>query len=215
MIFNILWKYSTHIPNINLQPPFNSKSQTSHFCTKLWSKTVMSSETVQSMSWIVMSYTVSPSRHLDSQWYVSSSIMCHIAITNCPFRFALVTYLDVGNFCDKRTEKIYMKFVCKLPTYFDDVTTIEMTSHNRKQVRVNIDAMLVAIFRIQQTRRGLWRVTVLILEYIVIWETGKLWTQIYHHKSRSILSYDNVCNVTLQTVSSSLTITLLITLSEL
>ena len=26
----------------------------------------------------------------------------------------LVTYLDVGNFCDKRTEKLYMEFVCKV-----------------------------------------------------------------------------------------------------
>ena len=26
----------------------------------------------------------------------------------------LVTYLNVGNFCDKRTEKNYMKFVCKV-----------------------------------------------------------------------------------------------------
>ena len=31
-----------------------------------------------------------------------------------------------------------------LPTYFDDVTTIE----NNRQVRVKIDAMLVAILRI-------------------------------------------------------------------
>ena len=26
----------------------------------------------------------------------------------------LVTYLNVGNFCDKRAEKLYMKFVCKV-----------------------------------------------------------------------------------------------------
>ena len=32
-----------------------------------------------------------------------------------------------------------------MPTYFDDVTTIE----NNRQVRVNIDATLVAIFRIE------------------------------------------------------------------
>ena len=32
----------------------------------------------------------------------------------------------------------------KLPTYFDDVTTIE----NNRQVRVNVDATLDAIFRI-------------------------------------------------------------------
>ena len=36
----------------------------------------------------------------------------------------------------------------KLPTYFNDVTTIE----NNRQVRVNIDATLVAIFRIKQEK---------------------------------------------------------------
>ena len=29
----------------------------------------------------------------------------HIAITICPSGLHLVTYLDVGNFCNKRTEK--------------------------------------------------------------------------------------------------------------
>ena len=92
----------------------------------------------------------------------------------------LVTYLDVGNFWDKRTEKTLHEFVCKvfldfpiatsqtnlyrqftnwlsllesvnirktcsklhvrlilwskLPTYFDDVTTIEMTSRHSKTI---------------------------------------------------------------------------------
>ena len=34
----------------------------------------------------------------------------------------------------------------KVPTFFDDVTTIEIN----RQVRVNIDATLVAIFRIEK-----------------------------------------------------------------
>ena len=99
----------------------------------------------------------------------------------------LVTYLNVGNFCDRRTgatlpeicvqvfliffdsskpsqsvsliywllEPVNLRKTCsklhvrllpwpKLPTYSDDVTTIE----SNRQVRVNIDATLVAIFRI-------------------------------------------------------------------
>ena len=40
--------------------------------------------------------------------------------------------------------KTSFKIVPVLPTYFDDVTTIE----NNRQVRVNIDARLVAKFRI-------------------------------------------------------------------
>ena len=46
----------------------------------------------------------------------------------------------------KTCSKLHVKLLLwpKLPTYFDDITTIE----NNRQVRVNIDATLVAIFRI-------------------------------------------------------------------
>ena len=44
--------------------------------------------------------------------------------------------------CSKFYERLLLR--PKLPTYFDDVTTIE----NNRQVRVNVDVTLVAIFRI-------------------------------------------------------------------
>ena len=45
--------------------------------------------------------------------------------------------------CSKRHERLFLR--PKLSTYFDDITTIE----NNRQVRVDVDATLVAIFRIR------------------------------------------------------------------
>ena len=106
----------------------------------------------------------------------------HIAITNCPFRFAFSHLPKCGQLLrQKGRKKLYMKFVCKvfldfpvqtsqanlyryftnwlsllesvnlrktcsklhvrlplrskLPTYFDDVTTIDMTSRQWASVR--------------------------------------------------------------------------------
>ena len=49
--------------------------------------------------------------------------------------------------CSKLHERLLLR--PKLPTYFDDVTTIE----NNRQVRVNVDVTLVAIFRIARNCR--------------------------------------------------------------
>ena len=53
----------------------------------------------------------------------------------------------------KSCSKLHIRLLLwpKLPTYFDDVTTIE----NNQQVRVNVDVTLVAIFRIGQTDCGI------------------------------------------------------------
>ena len=54
----------------------------------------------------------------------------------------LVDSINPRKTCSKLHERLFLR--PKLPTYFDDVTTIE----NNRQVRVNVDATLVAIFRI-------------------------------------------------------------------
>ena len=110
------------------------------------------------------------------------SVIRHIAITNCPFRFAFSHLPRCGQLLrQKDRKKLYMKFVCKafldfpiptsqtylfrefknllsllesvnlgktcsklhvrlllrskLPTYFDDVATIEMTSRQSASAR--------------------------------------------------------------------------------
>ena len=43
----------------------------------------------------------------------------HIAFTNCPFRY-LVTYLDLGNFCDKSPEISLLKIYVQVFLRFSD-----------------------------------------------------------------------------------------------
>ena len=56
--------------------------------------------------------------------------------------FGLLDSVNPRKTCSKRHGRLFLW--SKLPTYFDDVTTIE----NNRKVRVNIDVTLVAIFRI-------------------------------------------------------------------
>ena len=61
--------------------------------------------------------------------------------------YELAWLAGIGKSCSKL--HIRLLLWPKLPTYFDDVMTME----NNQQVRVNIDATLVAIFRIGGRKR--------------------------------------------------------------
>ena len=63
--------------------------------------------------------------------------------------------------------KTSSKLLLQLPTYFDDVTTIE----NNRQVRVNIDVTLVAIFRITSWDHDLFR----LMEVVNFYFKHGLW----------------------------------------
>ena len=72
---------------------------------------------------------------------------------------SLLESVNLRKICSKRHVKLLLW--PKLPTYFDDVATIE----NNRQVLVNIDATLVAIFRNQSTSN---LVLPLILVYLFV-----------------------------------------------
>ena len=60
--------------------------------------------------------------------------------------FGLLDSVNPSKTCSKLHGRLFLR--SKLPTYFDDVMTIE----NNRQLRVNIDVTLVAILRIKSKK---------------------------------------------------------------
>ena len=76
----------------------------------------------------------------------------------------------------KTCSKLHVRLLLwpKLPTYFDDVTIIE----NNRQVLVNIDATLVAIFRIDLSPKARHR---------TCWQTLSLWR--HNQMTRQVVAH--------------------------